>query len=115
MESITGQSPSGIIAATFNDQLVREAGELIGEDAMWAGYAGFYGTGLNIHRTPYSGRVFEYYSEDPLLSGIMAEYVTEGVQSRRPYILSKIYSFRIISNIRPALCRIISSESFPSS
>ena len=59
---------NGIIAATMNSQLVEEVGELIGEDAMWAGYAGLYGTGLNIHRSPYSGRVFEYYSEDGTLT-----------------------------------------------
>ena len=63
---------NGILAATFNDKLVEEVGTLIGEDAMWAGYAGFYGTGLNIHRTPYAGRVFEYYSEDGILTGLIA-------------------------------------------
>ncbi len=80
---------NGIIAATFNDQLVREAGELIGEDAMWAGYAGFYGTGLNIHRTPYSGRVFEYYSEDGILTGLIAAVESEAIQSKGVYVYNK--------------------------
>ena len=80
---------NGIVAATMNDQLVEEVGELIGEDAMWAGYAGFYGTGLNIHRTPYSGRVFEYYSEDGILTGLIATYETRGIQSKGVYVYNK--------------------------
>lgn len=80
---------NGIIAATFNDELVREVGELIGEDAMWAGYAGFYGTGLNIHRTPYSGRVFEYYSEDGILTGLIAGVESEAIQSKGVYVYNK--------------------------
>lgn len=80
---------NGIIAASFNDQLAAEVGTLIGEDAMWAGYAGFYGTGLNIHRTPYSGRVFEYYSEDGILSGLIATAETEAIQSKGVYVYNK--------------------------
>lgn len=80
---------NGIIAATFNDQLVKEVGELIGEDCMWAGYAGFYGTGLNIHRTPYSGRVFEYYSEDGILTGLIATAETAAIQSKGVYVYNK--------------------------
>lgn len=80
---------NGILAATFNDELVAEVGTLIGEDAMWAGYAGFYGTGLNIHRTPYSGRVFEYYSEDGILTGLIAAAETEAIQSKGVYVYNK--------------------------
>lgn len=80
---------NGIIAATFNDKLAAEVGELIGEDAMWAGYAGFYGTGVNIHRTPYSGRVFEYYSEDGILTGLIAAAETEAIQSKGVYVYNK--------------------------
>lgn len=80
---------NGIIAATFNDQLAREVGELIGEDAMWAGYAGLYGTGLNIHRSPYSGRVFEYYSEDGMLTGLIDTAETLGIQSKGVYVYNK--------------------------
>ncbi len=80
---------NGIIAATFNDQLAEEVGELIGEDAMWAGYAGLYGTGLNIHRSPYAGRVFEYYSEDGMLTGLIDTAETRGIQSRGVYVYNK--------------------------
>lgn len=83
---------NGIIAATFNDQLVTEVGELIGEDAMWAGYAGFYGTGLNIHRTPYSGRVFEYFSEDGILTGLIATAETKAIQSKGVYVYNKHFA-----------------------
>lgn len=80
---------NGIIAATFNDKLVEEVGELIGEDAMWAGYAGLYGTGLNIHRSPYAGRVFEYYSEDGILTGLIDTAETLGIQSKGVYVYNK--------------------------
>ena len=83
---------NGIVAATMNDQLVLEVGELIGEDAMWAGYAGFYGTGLNIHRTPYAGRVFEYYSEDGILTGLIATAETIGIQSKGVYVYNKHFA-----------------------
>ncbi len=80
---------NGIVAATFNDALVREVGELIGEDAMWAGYAGLYGSGINIHRSPYAGRVFEYYSEDSILTGLIDTVETEGIQSKGVYVYNK--------------------------
>ena len=80
---------NGIIAATFNDKLAEEVGELIGEDAMWAGYAGLYGTGLNIHRSPYAGRVFEYYSEDGMLTGLIDTAETLGIQSKGVYVYNK--------------------------
>ena len=83
---------NGIIAATFNDQLVQEVGELIGEDAMWAGYAGIYGSGLNIHRTPYEGRVFEYYSEDGILTGLIDTAETIGIQSKGVYVYNKHFA-----------------------
>ena len=83
---------NGIVAATMNNELVQEVGELIGEDAMWAGYAGFYGSGVNIHRTPYSGRVFEYYSEDGILTGLIDAYETMGIQSKGVYVYNKHFA-----------------------
>ncbi len=54
------------MAATFNVDLINEVGKCIGEDCLAMGYSGLYGPGINMHRTAYSGRNFEYYSEDPL-------------------------------------------------
>lgn len=71
-----------IVAATFNKKLVEQQGEHMGEEGAWMGYNGIYGPGVNIHRTPFSGRNFEYYSEDGYLSGIMAAYLTKGMQSK---------------------------------
>ena len=72
----------GILASTFNTKLAKEFGEMLGEDALWAGYSGFYGIGLNTHRSAYDGRNFEYYSEDPFLSGAQATQVVLGLQSK---------------------------------
>lgn len=72
----------GILASTFNVTLANEVGVLYGEDALWCGYSGLYGIGLNIHRTAFDGRAFEYYSEDPLLTGKMAAALVMGLQSK---------------------------------
>ena len=94
---------NGIIAATFNDKLAEEVGELIGEDAMWAGYAGLYGTGLNIHRSPYAGRVFEYYSEDGTLTGLIDTAETRGIQSKGVYVYNKHFVMNDQENNRAGI------------
>ncbi len=94
---------NGIIAATFNDKLVEEVGKLIGEDAMWAGYAGLYGTGLNIHRSPYAGRVFEYYSEDGMLTGLIDTAETRGIQSKGVYVYNKHFVMNDQENNRAGI------------
>ena len=94
---------NGIIAATFNDDLAYRVGQLIGEDAMWAGYAGLYGSGLNIHRSPYSGRVFEYYSEDGILTGLIDTYETLGIQEKGVYVYNKHFVLNDQENNRAGI------------
>lgn len=80
---------NGVAAATFNKELVKEYGLAWGEDCLWAGYAGLYGPGLNIHRGAYGGRSFEYFSEDPFLSGMMASELTKGMKEKGTYVYLK--------------------------
>ncbi len=80
---------AGILSATFNINLLYEIGDLIGEDALWAGYSGLYGPGSNIQRTPYSGRNFEYYSEDGYLSGMICAYECAGIEGHGIYVYNK--------------------------
>jgi beta-glucosidase len=71
--------PCGSIqAATWDRNLVEKMGEMVGEEALTNSVNGWYAPGLNLHRTPYSGRTFEYYSEDPVLTGYIASAVVSG-------------------------------------
>ena len=67
-----------IVAATFNTDLAYAWGEAVGMEAMSAGVNSWYAPAMNIHRSPFSGRNFEYYSEDPYLSGMMGAYEVSG-------------------------------------
>ena len=60
------------LACTWNKELARRLGEMIGQEASEVGVNGWYGPAMNIHRSAFSGRNFEYYSEDAVLSGEMA-------------------------------------------
>ena len=71
-----------VMASTWNEELIERVGELLGEDSIAAGVAGWYAPGANIHRSPYSGRNFEYYSEDGFLSGKIGAAEMRGVRSR---------------------------------
>lgn len=68
-------------AQTWNPSLIEEVGHAIGTEMIEAGVTLWLAPGLNIHRNPLCGRNFEYYSEDPYVSGVMAASVTRGVQS----------------------------------
>ena len=71
-----------VMASTWNVELIEEMGTLMGEDSIQAGVAGWYAPGVNIHRSPYSGRNFEYYSEDGFLSGKIGASEVKGVRSK---------------------------------
>ncbi len=61
-----------LVAASFNQDLYKEVGSFIGEEALFTGIPILWGPGLNTHRHAYNGRNGEYYSEDPVLSGSAA-------------------------------------------
>lgn len=81
-----------VLASTWNTQLAYDIGEAVGEEAKAMGVHGWYAPAMNIHRTPQGGRNFEYYSEDPLLSGKMATAVTKGSQDQGVMVFMKHFA-----------------------
>lgn len=88
-----------VIAATWNEELVEQMGEAIGNEALIGNergdgrvYSGWYAPAVNIHRTPFSGRNWEYYSEDSFLTGKMAAAVITGAKSKGVYTYVKHFA-----------------------
>lgn len=77
------------MAATFNIDLINDLGNAFGMEILHVGYTGIYGPGANIHRSSYSGRNWEYYSEDPMISSAMLASEVEGLQSRGVIVFTK--------------------------
>ena len=72
-----------LLAQTWNTDLVNRVGKAIGEEMVEIGVTLWLAPGMNIHRDPLCGRNFEYYSEDPALTGYVGSAITAGVQSNK--------------------------------
>ncbi len=70
-----------LLAQTWNTPLLRQIGDAVGKEMVNFGVTIWLAPGMNIHRNPLGGRTFEYYSEDPVLTGELAAALTQGVQS----------------------------------
>ena len=90
-------------AATWNVDLVEEHGELIGNESLFLGVNGWYGPAMNIHRSYFDGRAFEYYSEDGVLAGEMAAAAIIGAQSKGCNVFLKHFALNEQSTSRMGL------------
>ncbi len=85
--------PSAVmIAATWNTDLAHDFGTSIGKMADDMGVSGWYAPAMNIHRSAFAGRNFEYYSEDGVLSGAMASNAILGSQEQGVYAFMKHFA-----------------------
>ena len=105
--SSTGYTSADILAATFDREIAEAVGRSLGNDCLMAtgkAYSGLYGPGVNIHRTPYGGRNFEYYSEDPFISGQICAAQVGGIQSKGVYVYMKHFALNDQDTGRDGLC-----------
>ena len=88
----TALTSEDVLAATFNKELAYKVGNIVGNDCLDARVTVLYGPGANTHRSPYSGRNFEYYSEDSVLSSEMAHYEVKGIEEKGVFVVYKHFA-----------------------
>lgn len=81
-----------MIAATWNKELAHQRGISMAKEAKGLNVSGWYAPAMNIHRSAFAGRNFEYYSEDPVISGKMAAQETKGAQENGLYVYMKHFA-----------------------
>ena len=96
-------SSEPLIGSTWSKEILYLMGRIVGDQGLWGNstvssgnvysYTGWYGPGMNLHRSPLLSRYTEYYSEDPVLTGVLAANVSQGALSKGCYITLKHFAF----------------------
>lgn len=95
-----------VIANTFSKELAYEMGKVVGDQGIWGcsdrtdtavggkvyGYTGWYAPGMNMHRSPFEGRITEYFSEDPILTGQIVANQSLGIKSKGGFVFIKHFA-----------------------
>lgn len=82
-----------MLACSFNTELAKSIGEAVAKEVKENNIGIWLAPAVNIHRTPMCGRNFEYYSEDPVVAGMIGSAVVEGVQSQKIAATVKHFAF----------------------
>ena len=96
----TGHPSEVVVACSWSTDVARVMGESIGREGAARGLTGWYAPGINTHRSPFGGRNFEYYSEDPLIAGLMAGYTAQGTMKYGVYTYAKHFLLNEQENSR---------------
>lgn len=99
-----------LMAATWNEDLAYEIGAAFGQEALQNNINGWYCPAINLHRSAFSGRVFEYYSEDPVLSGKFAARVISGAGDQGMFCYLKHFALNDTETGRALLANYWADE-----
>lgn len=102
---------STVLAQSWNANLSYKYGLMIGYEAYATGVAGWYAPAANIHRSPFDGRNFEYYSEDAILSGVMCAETVRGATNNGLYCYVKHFAVNETENKREGLYTWLNEQS----
>ena len=100
-----------IVAATFNQELLEEQGEIFGEDSLWSRSAIMWAPGMNLHRTPFNSRNHEYYSEDPMLTNLCGTAFVRGGVRKGMILSAKHFAFNTQESYREGLTQFMEEQS----
>lgn len=101
-----------VAAATWNTDLLAQRGHFIAEDCLFVGTTQLWSPGANLHRTPFSGRNFEYYSEDSTLSYLLGAAQTKAMQAQGVNAAIKHFCANDQETNRAGLCVFMDEQTF---
>lgn len=119
ISSVCSYQSEPVLAATYNVELARRMGEAVGDEALVGydsgngttqPYSGWFAPGVNVHRSPFGGRNFEYYAEDPLLLGKMAANLIQGANSKGVYTQLKHFAANDQETNRSGVCTWVDEQ-----
>ncbi len=108
----TSYPNESLLTATFNKDLMKRRGELLGEEGLFLGVVEVWGPGANLHRTPFGGRNFEYFSEDANLNYLAAIPIVQGVESKGVHCGPKHLAGNDQENNRQGVVNFFNEQAF---